>query len=544
MDRKIWQCVSRVKVKFTLKVKQAWTPTLPMIHDLMLMDYFVSRKFKPQQLEVLNHCRIYLQVLSLTDIVTADGKQIIIPALNGNKLTDRKSTLNWPIQQRPTKSAWKLWASALQHLHTNGTLHEPLTDWLSSPHQNCKPHITKHHNEVSLLTSSTPLPRVNSVESEAPSSLIDLLWSHKFYKHLIGPLHTYTPEIGERIAQTISSDSLLVCCDGSYSPDSRLSSHGWVIASKEIQLWKGAGPVDGHSELNSTICAELGGIVALLHVLLCICKYHNLTTGNITLYCDSQSALNKTLKTTDGDIKHHLVANYDLLHEGKTILKELQTTINISLLWIKGHYEGAEKSLPHSLNEVAHNLVHDFLQCDQGAYIPRSKVLEPPSAEVSILFDNFTLTSNLPSILRESLYSNSLRATICKNEQWTPGIFQQIDWQAYHTAFKSHLKSHRNSICKLSHKLLNTNFQNNKYYSLPDTCPCCLQNTKTFNHMLTCQETTTLANRSTQTIGLKTNLRKISTPEPMIKAILQGLQMWERKQQNSTTTRQAPTFEP
>lgn len=220
---------------------------------------------------------------------------------------------------------------------------------------------------------------------------------------MIRPLHTYTPEIGERIAQTISSDSLLVCCDGSYSPDSRLSSHGWVIASKEFQLWKGVGPVDGHSDLNSAIRAELGGIVALLHVLLCICN-----TGNITLYCDHQSALNKMLKTTYGDIKHHLVANYDVILEGNTILKELQTTINISLLWIKGHYEGTEKSPLHSLNEVAHNLVHDFLQCDQGAYNPRSKVLEPPSAEVSILFDNSTLTSNLPSILRESLYSNSL----------------------------------------------------------------------------------------------------------------------------------------
>lgn len=62
--------------------------------------------------------------------------------------------------------------------------------------------------------------------------------------------------------------------------------------------------------------------------------------------------------------------------------------------------------------------------------------------------------------------------------------------------------------------------------------------------MLTHQETTTLANRSTQTIGLKTNRRKISTPEPMIKAILHGLQMWEQKQQNSTTTQQAPTFKP
>lgn len=135
--------------------------------------------------------------------------------------------------------------------------------------------------------------------------------------------------------------------------------------------------MDCYRELNSVFRTELGGIVALLHILLCICRYHTLTTGNITLYCDCQSAINKTIKKTYGGVKCYLGTNYDSLHKGRTLLKELKAKVTITLSWINGHYEGEGKSVLHSLNEVAHHLAYNFLQQDQGTCNPGSKVLEP-----------------------------------------------------------------------------------------------------------------------------------------------------------------------
>jgi hypothetical protein len=101
----------------------------------MLMDHFIALKYSPPQLEALNRCRVYLQVLTLTGITSADGKQLIIPTLSGHTLTDRRSNLQWPVQQRPPPSEWALWSSAMRHLHIQGSLIKPLTSWLSEPHQ-------------------------------------------------------------------------------------------------------------------------------------------------------------------------------------------------------------------------------------------------------------------------------------------------------------------------------------------------------------------------------------------------------------------------
>jgi hypothetical protein len=42
-------------------------------------------------------------------------------------------------------------------------------------------------------------------------------------------------------------------------------------------------------------------------------------------------------------------------------------------------------------------------------------------------------------------------------------------------------RCHRISISKLTHKLLNTNYQNKKYYGKP---LCCIKSPETLNHMI------------------------------------------------------------
>lgn len=46
-------------------------------------------------LPCINHCRVYLQVLVLSDLVLADGSHVIPPFLRGNHLIARSSTLAW-----------------------------------------------------------------------------------------------------------------------------------------------------------------------------------------------------------------------------------------------------------------------------------------------------------------------------------------------------------------------------------------------------------------------------------------------------------------
>ena len=99
------------------------------------MTFFISLKFNPTQLETLNRCRLYLQVFTLSDVTSADGTTLIHPILQGEKLTDRKSNLSWPTQQRPQRADWILWSTALEHLQENNSLKTPLKEWISPSHQ-------------------------------------------------------------------------------------------------------------------------------------------------------------------------------------------------------------------------------------------------------------------------------------------------------------------------------------------------------------------------------------------------------------------------
>jgi hypothetical protein len=131
---------------------------------MMLMDYLIGLKYKAIQLENLNRCRVFLQVLKLSDKVSADGKSIFLPTLNGYRLTDRRTTLTWPMQQRPSKAAWSLWPSAKKCLHQNRILHKPLTEWLVNPHQNWFWYMDPNNSAFYHILSpsewqpTTPLP--------------------------------------------------------------------------------------------------------------------------------------------------------------------------------------------------------------------------------------------------------------------------------------------------------------------------------------------------------------------------------------------------
>jgi len=85
-------------------------------HDLFLMDYFVEEGLSPKALGSLNRCRLYLQVITLVDITSADGTSIISDVFHGIPLQDRRSKLTWPCQQWPPHKDWELWRSALQPL--------------------------------------------------------------------------------------------------------------------------------------------------------------------------------------------------------------------------------------------------------------------------------------------------------------------------------------------------------------------------------------------------------------------------------------------
>lgn len=104
-------------------------------NDIFLMSEFIYQGFKKGELELINQCRLYHQVITLTDITVADGTELDNAYISMRRNEDRVSTLQWPVQHCPSPKAWKQWNRALQYLLYKGKLQKPLGKWKKRPHQ-------------------------------------------------------------------------------------------------------------------------------------------------------------------------------------------------------------------------------------------------------------------------------------------------------------------------------------------------------------------------------------------------------------------------
>jgi hypothetical protein len=108
------------KLHLHIVISRAWLPQPPKGVDLNLIDdYFISQGYSSKKLQKFNRCRVFLQLLSLSDMVSANGRHIIPSVLQGTQLANRHSTLEWPMQRRPPQSDWVLWEVAFASLCKN-----------------------------------------------------------------------------------------------------------------------------------------------------------------------------------------------------------------------------------------------------------------------------------------------------------------------------------------------------------------------------------------------------------------------------------------
>ena len=86
------------------------------------MDDIHKYTSSTNQLQLLNACRIYLQITFLSDITNIAGEKIIKGATTGQKQDIPTSKLRWPVQQKPNKTTWQIWKSVLKNIYCNDGL--------------------------------------------------------------------------------------------------------------------------------------------------------------------------------------------------------------------------------------------------------------------------------------------------------------------------------------------------------------------------------------------------------------------------------------
>jgi hypothetical protein len=120
----VWKYSHQIGI--SIELENTWLPTLYRKGDQSLMELLLSLHLHPSTISEINQCCLFLQVITISDITTADGNLILPEVLEGASIPYRSSVLSWPRQNCPHHNAWRKWNNFLQHIHRNGTLITPL----------------------------------------------------------------------------------------------------------------------------------------------------------------------------------------------------------------------------------------------------------------------------------------------------------------------------------------------------------------------------------------------------------------------------------
>jgi hypothetical protein len=130
----VWEFVSTFKIDLQT---HPVTPQLQRQGDSMLLPLFVQHGMRdPETLAALSRCCKFLQVLRLSDILSADGKKVHSHIFQGQLQTPHTwDKFRWPTQGPPGKADWNVWRQSLKEtlgLSAQLNVSCPLGRWTTS----------------------------------------------------------------------------------------------------------------------------------------------------------------------------------------------------------------------------------------------------------------------------------------------------------------------------------------------------------------------------------------------------------------------------
>jgi hypothetical protein len=233
-------------------------------YDRCIMQQAMLKRYSKQQQWDINLVRLHLQVMTLSDISTANGKQITQQAYNGTRKSQHRIRLNWPRQSKPTTHQIKIWR---QYISTNFIRYG--RQWIQGL------------GKIIPNTSRTKCQLQQSKESATPQCKPHqhatikayLRTLPKWHQRLLADSHQMTDDAIIWRAFRSKSRTIDIASDGGLSKG--IGTFGWkmVTSHNNKVLFQGSGPIDGPHEVGSSTRSELGGFAAPLLLAASLAKY-------------------------------------------------------------------------------------------------------------------------------------------------------------------------------------------------------------------------------------------------------------------------------
>lgn len=525
-------------------------------HDIHLMQYVCEDEyFKPIEIININRCRLYLQVTTLSDITTLDGRYIQLDYwVNPFPSTEISSPLDHPIhQEKPAYYVFNDWRKLLNRLAQQKTrkLRRRLGQWTvpahqlrrkykmyhhQLPHRAYLPHptapgfitydiLTKQQLDVPLRRQLPPnaypaefhshylLYRQQDPLPAPPTTLTELFqecatWETSFFANL--QLLMSDDDISLHFANAkydplIRADTLIAGTDGSER------TFGWKLAlSDETTIAECSGPVPGIT--TSSFRTEAAALLSLRWFLSKVTAFMSLGHPRVIIHTDSKSNIDRIdghLQRGFENVMTHTSADFDLT--SGYLQLETQHPKSVILRHVTSHQDDDAAietlSFPARLN----------IRCDElaGQYqIPpdtnMTHVPVTPWAAIQLNSPRGTITSRHKSLLRDELYLPPYKAAVLQTYNITAE--DTIDWTARQRIIKSQPTT-PHFLLKFTSGYLPTYVQQKAMKFVPtDQCPLCDTPNDDQLHFLCCNRTA--ASRANLLLRL-TDIRLPTVPNLM-----------------------------
>jgi exonuclease III len=563
-------------------------PPLQRTKDSHIMDHIMGSKlFTALQIRRLNYCRLFLQAVTISDLTDATGQRLDQSKLRGIP-NSTSSTTTWlhVSQERPSEEVWTLWRKAnLIWSQHNGTLHQPLGQWLLPRAQQRQQHFAYlRHRRLYIRVGSTQYqvctPTINpgefrfhtrvrqysTIKSDAHPVLVTVSGFHPDHwqvNPITHPIQIITPparaetfaafvdtlepwEIDVLRMTTLNVDPNAICAalshglraasDGSVRFLTQ-GAFGWALSTDQgIQAATGMGPARGPRP--SSYRAEGYGLLSILRFLIRIAEFTGRTEPWIgVLVTDSQSVL----KTLGGGDKEFHATDEPVQIDGNTvvldvlcpdwdILIEIQHALTqlpeLQLKFIKGHQDAtvpyAQLPLLARLNVDADAKAGQF-QDLHGQ--DRPIVLLTPRTHALLHILEGTITSSFATTLRHAYCGPPLMEYIRTRNNWTEATLASVNWQAHGSAIRKQLPRRLHYV-KLVHDILPTHSRQNRIDKGKRTCPCCHHPKEDRDHILRCPARERNEWRQKLLKKLAETCSKQRTYAPLQKLLLDAVRQW------------------
>ena len=104
-----------------IKMKVHMTIEKQRFNDSCIMEDILNITTSNIEIKRLNTCRIYLQVIFLSEISNIKCTTVIAGSLTGDKLKITTFNLDWPNQNKPNTWTWSLWSPTIKILYCTQT---------------------------------------------------------------------------------------------------------------------------------------------------------------------------------------------------------------------------------------------------------------------------------------------------------------------------------------------------------------------------------------------------------------------------------------